>query len=98
MTVMAFVALASTAEGDGRLLVWPGAAVLVAGAVVAALASAFYYHFGAWGALEVGDQAEELRGAYVASLRVPTEYVTCLNAGWMLAAGGFLLRGSGAGA
>src|SRR5262245_61424610 len=44
-TAMAFVALAVTVDSrDARILVWPGTAVVVAGFVVTALASAFYYH------------------------------------------------------
>ena len=33
------------------LMVWPAAAVGSAGMLVSAVASAFYYHFGAWAAL-----------------------------------------------
>ncbi len=78
-TVMAFVALASTVGGDSRVLVWPGVAVLAGGALVAALATAFYYHFGAWGAAGTAGQPPESLAAHVESLRVPTEYVTCLT-------------------
>jgi hypothetical protein len=46
------------------------------GAIVAALASAFYYDFAAWGAVEMADRSEAERSAHVASLRVPTEYIT----------------------
>lgn len=79
VTVMAMVALVSPVTGDARLLVWPGAVVLGAGAIVAALASAYYYHFAAWGAAEMADRSEAERSAHVASLRVPTGYVTCLT-------------------
>ena len=65
--------------GDARLLVWPGAVVLGASAIVAALASAFYCHCAAWGAVEMADRSKAERSAHVASLRVPTEYVTCLT-------------------
>ncbi len=77
--VIALVALASRAvEHRARVLVWPGAAVASAGILVAALAAAFYYHFGAWGSLDMhGRSAGEVE-AFVASLRLDTEYVTCL--------------------
>ena len=39
VTVMAMVALVSPVTGDARLLVWPGAVVLGAGAIVAARAA-----------------------------------------------------------
>jgi len=60
-----------------RILVWPGAAVAVAGLIVNAVGSAFYYHFGVWGALEsrkTADAGVDL----VESLHLPTHYVTCL--------------------
>ena len=77
--VMALVALGGLiAETPARILVWPGIAVAIAGLIVGALAAAFYYHFGAWGAVETtGASAEDLR-RYVESLRNETEYVTCL--------------------
>src|SRR5262249_11830703 len=60
-----------------RILVWPGAAVAVAGLIVGAAGSAFYYHFGVWGALETGRDPALARGL-VESLQLPTHYVTCL--------------------
>jgi hypothetical protein len=59
-------------------MAWPGVGVATAGTFVAALAAAFYYHHGAWGALHThGKSVEEIR-AFVAALQVDTEYVTCL--------------------
>jgi hypothetical protein len=77
--VLALVAFGSLVmQSEGRVAVWPGAAVASAGFIVAAVAAAFYYHFGAWGAAGTeGKSPEELR-AFVDSLRVSTEYVTCL--------------------
>jgi hypothetical protein len=75
---MAFVALATAVGPDAQVIVWPGTVVLAAGAVVASLAAAFYYHFGAWGAVGFGDAAGDAIDAHIAALRTPTEYVTCL--------------------
>jgi hypothetical protein len=76
---LAFGMLAAVlADSPARILAWPGAAVLIAGLFVTAVAAAFYYHFGVYGALEThGKPAAEVRD-YVDSLRVSTEYVTCL--------------------
>jgi hypothetical protein len=52
--------------------------VLVAGSIVAALAAAFYYHFGAWGALRFAGGTLDGVEAHRTTLRTPTEYVTCL--------------------
>jgi hypothetical protein len=79
VTVMAFAALAAiVAESDSRILVWPAVAVLAAGLIVAALAAAFYYHFGAWGAISMNGQPANKIQSFVDSLHVGTEYVTCL--------------------
>jgi hypothetical protein len=77
--VMALIALgALVTDSEARVLVWPGAGVAAAGLLVWALGSAFYYHFGAWGSLELGTQPPAAAAALVQSLAVPTEYVTCL--------------------
>jgi len=79
VTVMAFAALAAiVVESDSRILVWPAVAVLAAGLIVAALAAAFYYHFGAWGAIRMKGQPGSRIQSFVDSLHVGTEYVTCL--------------------
>ena len=65
-------------ESDSRILVWPAVAVLAAGLIVAALAAAFYYHFGAWGAISMKGQPGSRIQSFVDSLHVGTEYITCL--------------------
>ena len=79
VTTMAVVALGALLAGtEERIVLWPGVAVAGAGLMVSALAAAFYYHFGAWGALGMhGKSADHVEG-FVGSLRVSTEYVTCL--------------------
>lgn len=74
------VALGTLVTGsEARVLIWPGVAVAVAGTFVGALAEAFYYHHGAWGALELAGQRPPAARAFVESLRTDTEYVTCLT-------------------
>jgi hypothetical protein len=79
VTVMALVALAAVLAGsEARVMIWPGAAVAVIGLATACLASAFYYHHGAWGALQTaGYSLEKLRG-HVDALYLHTEHITCL--------------------
>ena len=79
MAVMGLVALATLlSESPMRVLLWPGVAVCVGGLFVAALAQAFYYHFGAWGAVDMDGKSEDERKGFVSKLFVSTEYVTCL--------------------
>src|SRR5262245_58203356 len=79
VSALALVALAALVANQPavRILVWPGAAVAVAGLIVGAVGSAFYYHFGVWGALETR-KAPDLAKGLVESLQLPTHYVTCL--------------------
>jgi len=78
-TVMAAVALAVLVTApEARVLVWPGAAVMSMGALVGALGAAFYYHVGAWGAMELQGRDEPEVLAFIAAARVSTHYATCL--------------------
>lgn len=79
MTVMGLVALVVLfSETPMNIVLWPGVAVCVGGLLVAVLAQAFYYHFGAWGAITMDGKTEGERKEFVAKLWVTTEYVTCL--------------------
>jgi hypothetical protein len=76
--VMAFVALATlVTESAARILVWPAVVVLDAGLVMTALAYAFYYHFGAWGSMDMEGKSDDEIQEFIAKLRVSTEYITC---------------------
>lgn len=76
MAVAAFAA--STVAHESRAVLWPGFAVAALGLAVGALAQAFYYHHGAWGALELDGKAADVVAAHVSALTLDTEYVTCL--------------------
>jgi hypothetical protein len=79
VTVIALVALAAlVVDSPSRVLVWPGAAVASSGMIVGALAAAFYYHHGAWGALALAGKTLQVAQEFADALRVDTEYVTCL--------------------
>ncbi len=101
-TVMAFVAFATATSGsDARIVLWPAVAVLGVGSMVTALAGAFYYHFGAWGAIDMAGKPAEVVTAFVESLKPSTEYITCLvrfgrvffGVGQVVLAAGLLLGG-----
>jgi hypothetical protein len=79
VSALALVALGALVVNQPgvRVLVWPGAAVAVAGLIVGAVGSAFYYHFGVWGALET-KRSPNVAKELVDSLHLPTHYVTCL--------------------
>ena len=96
-TVVALVALASlVAESCARVVVWPAVAVASAGMIVGAVGAAFYYHHGAWGAMELDGRTTEDVLRFVDSLRLDTEYVTCLvRFGRVFSGLGLLILGFG---
>jgi hypothetical protein len=78
LTVMGGAALATAVVGaDARVLVWPGVAVLATGSIVGALGAAFYYHVGAWGALELRDGTPPTVEMFIAAVRALSHYATC---------------------
>lgn len=78
VTLMAFVAFATLLAGsEYRIILWPAVATIGAGLLVSVLAAAFYYHFGAWGAVDLDGKPPEAADKYVDDLTVSTEYVTC---------------------
>ena len=80
IAVMALVALATLfPESSMNVVLWPGVVVCAGGLFVGSLAQAFYYHFGAWGAIDMHGKSDADTKAFVQSLQVPTEYVTCLT-------------------
>ncbi len=79
MTFMALIALASLLSNTwARIVLWPAVGVCGAGLIISALAAAFYYHFGAWGAIDMAGKSSDQIQEFVESLQVTTEYVTCL--------------------
>ena len=98
ISAIALVALGGSREleAEARVVIWPGIAVAFAGIFITALGHAFYYHHGAWGALEMQGKSELQILAFVESLRVDTEYNTCLvRFGRVFTGLGLLLLGVG---
>jgi hypothetical protein len=79
VSALALIALAALTANQPavRILVWPGAGVAVAGLIVGAVGSAFYYHFGVFGALEARRTPDAAKNM-VEALQLPNHYVTCL--------------------
>jgi len=102
VTIMGAAALAGVVDGqDARVVIWPGLAVLAVGSLVGGLGAAFYYHMGAWGALDLEGRSEDEGARFIAGLKVLTHYATCLvrfgrvffGFGQLVLAAGLLLAG-----
>jgi hypothetical protein len=79
VTIMGAAALAAAVDGpDDRVLIWPGLTVLAIGSLVGALGAAFYYHMGAWGALDLDGRGKDEISRFLGGLKVLSHYATCL--------------------
>jgi hypothetical protein len=97
VTVVAMTALASLFPRiSSRVLVYPGAAVIAAGMAASALGAAFFYQFGASGAVELRGMSDEVIGAYVTSLKLDTQYAGCFfRFGRVFTGLGMVIMGAG---
>ncbi len=78
LAAMAVIALsAMLSRSPARIMIWPGATVVAGGAFAYAIGSAFYYHHGYWGSLDVIGRPNEIATAYIESIRMDTKFVTC---------------------
>lgn len=96
MAIALFAFLSFTSQKPYRTLLWPGVGMAVAGTMTLAIASAFYYNFGAWGVGKtVGKSPEEIQ-AFMDSILYTNQYVTCfIRFGRIFSGVGLVLLGTG---
>ena len=96
MAVALFALISITFKKPYRTLILPGAGMVVAGTFTLAIASAFYYNFGAWGVgLTAGKSATEVQG-FMDNILYTNQYVTCfVRFGRVFSGVGLVLLGSG---
>ena len=87
--------LAVTAKGPQRVMVVPGAGMIIIGTFTLAIAAAFYYNFGAEGVGKTaGLSAAEIQ-EYMASIKSTNQYVTCyLRFGRIFSGVGLIILGA----
>jgi hypothetical protein len=78
MSIALFSLVSITARNPFRVLILPGAGMAIVGSLTLALASAFYYNFGAAGVgATMGMSAEEVQ-IYMDGILSTNQYATCL--------------------
>jgi hypothetical protein len=78
MTIALMSLVSFTARNPFRVLILPGAGMAIVGSITLALASAFYYNFGAAGVgATMGMNADELK-VYMDAISSTNQYATCL--------------------
>lgn len=77
MGISLFALVAATARKPYRVVILPGAGMVIIGTFTLAIANAYFYNFGAWGVGETaGKTAMEIE-AFVNDILYTNQYVTC---------------------
>ena len=96
MAVALFALVSITSRKPYRTLVLPGAGMVIAGTFSIAIASAYFYNFGAWGVgMTEGKSAVEIQ-EFIDNLLFTNQYVTCFfRFGRIFSGVGLVLLGAG---
>ena len=93
---IAIFALASiTAKKPARAVIIPGIGMIIVGTFVLALATAFYYSYGAWGVGKTAGKSPAEIQEFIDNLMFTNHYVTCLvRFGRIFSGAGLILLGA----
>jgi len=96
MAVAMFALVSMTSRKPYRTLVLPGAGMVIVGTFSIAIASAYFYNFGAWGVgMTAGKSAAEIQ-EFMDSILSTNQYVTCFfRFGRIFSGVGLVLLGFG---
>lgn len=96
MAIALFALVSITARKPYRVVILPGAGMLIVGTFTLAIASAYFYNFGAWGVGQTaGKSASEIK-EFVDNILFTNQYVTCfIRFGRIFSGVGLVLLGFG---
>lgn len=96
MGIAVFALVSVTARKPYRVLILPGAGMLIIGTFTLAIANAYFYNFGAWGVGQTaGMSAVEIQ-KFVDDILYTNQYVTCfIRFGRVFSGVGLILLGAG---
>lgn len=96
MAIAVFALVSITARKPYRVLILPGAGMLIVGTFTLAIASAYFYNYGAWGVGQTaGKSASEIK-EFVDDILFTNQYVTCfIRFGRIFSGVGLVLLGFG---
>ena len=96
MAIAIFALVSITARKPYRVLILPGAGMLIVGTFTLAIASAYFYNYGAWGVGQTaGKSASEIQ-EFVDNILFTNQYVTCfIRFGRIFSGVGLVLLGFG---
>lgn len=96
MAISMFALASMTLKKPYRVIIAPGAGMVIIGSITLAIASAFYYNFGAWGVGEtMGKSTAEVQ-EFMDNILYTNQYVTCfVRFGRVFSGVGLVLLGIG---
>ncbi len=96
MGIAMFALVAITARKPYRVLMLPGAGMVIIGTFTLAIASAYFYNFGAWGVGQTAGKSPTEVQEFVDNILFTNQYVTCfIRFGRVFSGVGLILLGSG---
>lgn len=96
MAVAIFALASLTAKRPYNVLIYPGAGMVIIGTMTLAIASAFYYNFGAWGVGQTAGKSVAEIQLFMDSILSTNQYVTCfVRFGRIFSGVGLVLLGLG---
>lgn len=96
LAIAIFALVTITARKPNRVVMVPGAGMLIVGTFAIAIAMAFYYNFGAWGVGKTAGKSPDEINQFMESILYTNQYVTCfVRFGRIFSGVGFVLLGYG---
>lgn len=77
MGIAMFALVSITARSPYRVVILPGAGMVIIGTFTLAIAAAYYYNHGAWGVGQTAGKSPEEIEAFMNNLLFTNQYVTC---------------------
>ena len=96
MGIAMFALVSVTARKPYRVLILPGAGMVIIGTFTLAIAAAYFYNHGAWGVGQTAGKSPEEIKAFMNNLLFTNQYVTCfIRFGRIFSGVGLVLLGAG---
>jgi hypothetical protein len=96
MAIAMFALVATTARKPYRVLILPGAGMVIVGSFTIAIAAAYFYNFGAWGVGQTAGKSPAEIQEFMDSILYTNQYVTCfIRFGRIFSGVGLVLLGAG---
>ena len=96
MGIALFALVSITARKPYRVLILPGAGMVIIGTFTLAIAAAYFYNYGAWGVGQTMDKTPEEIEAFMNGILFTNQYVTCfIRFGRIFSGVGLVLLGYG---